>query len=106
MKNIKQAFATTVTLAHPNFKKPLTIDTDASDYVIGGILSQTNEHNTEQPVTYFSCALAKPERRYAVTRKEMLVLVDSLKHFQIYILGRKFTVRTDHSALQWRRNFN
>ena len=105
MINIKQAFATFVTLAHPNYKKPFTIDTDASDYGIGLILSQKNEQNIEQPVAYYSRALSKPERRYAVTRKEMLALVDSLKHFRIYLLGRKLTVFTDHSALQWLRDF-
>ena len=38
-------------------------------------------------------------------RKEMLAVVESLKHFRFYVLGRRFLVRTDHSALQWLRNF-
>ena len=56
-------------------------------------------------MSYYSRALSKPERRYAVTRKEMLALVDALRHFRCYLLGRKFIVRTDHSALQWVRTF-
>ena len=32
-------------------------------------------------VAYFSRTLSKPERRYAVTRKEMLAVLVSLKHF-------------------------
>ena len=35
----------------------------------------------------------------------MLVVVELIKHFQVYILGRRFLVRTDHSALQWLSNF-
>ena len=35
----------------------------------------------------------------------MLTFVDLLKHFQFYVLGHRFIVRTDHSALQWLRNF-
>ena len=35
----------------------------------------------------------------------MLAVVESLKHFGFYVLGRRFLVRTDHSALQWLRNF-
>ena len=35
----------------------------------------------------------------------MLALVDSLRHYRCYLLGKKFTVRTDHSALQWLRTF-
>ena len=56
-------------------------------------------------MSYFSRTLSKPERKYAVTRKEMLALVDLLRHFRCYILGRKFKVRTDHSALLWLKTF-
>ena len=40
-----------------------------------------------------------------MTRKEVLAVVESLKHFRFYVLGRRFLVRTDHNALQWLRNF-
>ena len=39
---LKTAFSEIVTLAHPDFKKTFTVDTDASDYCIGGVLSQKN----------------------------------------------------------------
>ena len=91
--------------SYQDFKKTFTVDTDASDSGIGGVLSQKNEQNREQPVAYFSRTLSKPERRYAVTSKEMLAVVESLKHVRFYVLGRRFLVRTDHSALQWLRNF-
>ena len=35
----------------------------------------------------------------------MLALVDLLRHFRCYILGRKFTVCSNHSALQWLKTF-
>ena len=35
----------------------------------------------------------------------MLALVDSLKHFRCYLIGKKFHMRTDHSAVQWLRTF-
>ena len=72
---------------------------------IGGVLSQLNKSNVEQPVAYYSRSLSKAERKYVVTRKEMLALVDSLRHYRCYLLGKKFTIRTDHSALQWLRTF-
>ena len=101
---IKKAFSDVITLAYPDFTKPFTVDCDASDFGIGGVLSQ--EYNgVEQPIAYFSRSLSKAERKYAVTRKEMLGLVDSLRHFRCYVLGKKFRVRTDHSALQWLRTF-
>ena len=103
--SLKKAFSDVVTLSYPDFSKPFIVDTDASDVGIGAVLSQFNKFGVEQPVAYYSRALSKPERKYAVTRKEMLALVDSLRHFRCYLLGKKFTVRTDHSALQWLRTF-
>ena len=38
-------------------------------------------------------------------RKEMVAVVESLNDFRFYLIGRRFVVRTDHSALQWLRNF-
>ena len=40
-----------------------------------------------------------------MTRKEMLAVVKSLKHFWFYVLGRRLFLVTDHSALKWLRNF-
>ena len=61
-KLLKKAFSKIVTLAYTDFTKTFTVDTDASDYGIGGVLSQKNEQNREQPVAYFSRSLSKPER--------------------------------------------
>ena len=72
---------------------------------IEGVLSQLNKSNVEQPVAYYSRSRSKAERSYAVTRKEMPALVDSLLHYRCYLLVKKFTVRTDHSALQWLQTF-
>ena len=35
----------------------------------------------------------------------MLSVVDSLKHVLLYVLGRRFLVRTNNSALNCLRNF-
>ena len=67
--------------------------------------SQMVRPEAEQLVSYFRLTLSKPKRKYAVTRIEMLALVDLLRHFRCYILGRKFKVRTNHSAPQWLKTF-
>ena len=99
-KTIKAAFKDTITLSYPDFTKPFIVDCDASDFGIGGVLSQLIRPGVEQAVLYFSRTHSTPERKYAVTSKEMLALVDSLHHFRCYILGKTFKVRTEHSALQ------
>ena len=45
------------------------------------------------------------ERRYCVTRKELLSIVYFVKYFKHYLYGHKFLVRTDHGALRWLFNF-
>ena len=42
---------------------------------------------------------------YSVTRKELLAMVTFISHFRQYLLGRTFTLCTDHSSLTWLRNF-
>ena len=90
--SLKKAFCEVVTLAYPNFSKDFTVDTDASDFGIGAVISQLNENGVEQPIGYYSRSLSKAERKYAVTRKEMLALVEALHHFRCYLLGQKFRV--------------
>ena len=49
--------------------------------------------------------LSKPERRYCVTRRELLAVVMFTEHFRPFLIGCKFTPRTDHGSLTWLRNF-
>ena len=105
IKTWKKAFIEVVTLVYPDFSKPFIVDIDASNVGIGAILSRLNKLNVEQSLAYYSRSLSKPERKYAVTCKEMLALVESLSHFRCYLVGKKFKARTDHSALQWLRTF-
>ena len=91
-------------LAHPDFSQPLILDTDASDIAIGSVLSQKID-NKERVLAYASRTLSKAERKYCVTRKELLALVYFVKYFRHYLYGREFTVRTDHGSLRWLMNF-
>jgi hypothetical protein len=56
-------------------------------------------------VAYHACAFSKVEKRYCVTRRELLACVGSIKHFHHYLLGAPFVVRTDHSSLTWLCHF-
>ena len=81
------------------------LDTDASDTGIGSVLSQTQDNETERVIAYASRVLSKSERRYCVTRKELLAVVAFVKHFRPYLLRRSFVLRTDHGSLSWLWNF-
>ena len=102
--NLRKELSTTPILAHPNFKERFILDTDASQYAIGAVLSQVKD-GIERPIAFASRSLSKSERKYCVTRKELLAAVHFIKYFRHYLYGRQFTVRTDHSALKWLINF-
>ncbi|KRX34720.1 Retrovirus-related Pol polyprotein from transposon, partial [Trichinella murrelli] len=91
-------------LAHPNFKIPFVVDTDATGDELGAVLSQIIA-GQERVAAFASCTLSKSERKYCATRREMLALVWELKQFRCFLYGRRFTVRTDHGSLMWLRNF-
>ena len=87
-------------LSFPDFTKPFLLDTDASHSGTGAVLSQEID-GQEKVIAYASRTLSKSEKKYCVTRKELLALVTFIRHFRPYLLGRKFTLRTDHSSLKW-----
>lgn len=71
---------------------------------LGSVLSQ-EIHGKLRVIAYASRTLSKSERRYCVTRKELLAVVFAFKRFRHYLYGHKVFVRTDHSALKWVLNF-
>ena len=90
-------------LALPKEDLPYIVDTDASDYGIGGVLSQCIE-GTEHVIAYYSKSLNPAQQKYCTTRRELLAVVATLDHFKGYVWGPKFLVRTDHAALVWLKN--
>ena len=90
-------------LAFPKEDLPYIVDTDASDYGIGGVLSQ-NIEGTEHVIAYYSKSLNPAQQKYCTTRRELLAVVATLDHFKGYVWGPHFTIRTDHAALVWLTN--
>jgi len=71
--------------------------------VMGLMLSQV-QGETEK-VTYVSRVLSKTEKNYCLTRRELLAMVKSIKHFHHYLYGRHFLIRTNHVLLRWLMSF-
>ena len=87
-------------LQYPNFEMEFHVTTDASEYAIGGILSQAVD-GKELPIAYASRLLNKAEINYATIEKELLAIVYCVRHFRPYLYGRKFILFTDHQPLIW-----
>ncbi len=52
-------------------------------------------------MVYISRKLSPAEQRYAVVEKEALAVKWAVLELRYYLLGRKFTLITDHAPLQW-----
>ncbi len=101
---LKEALTAPPVLALPNHTDDYILDTDASDLSIGAELVQV-QNGVEKVVAYGSFALTKEQRKYCTTRKELLAIVRFTRQYRYYLLGKPFTVRTDHSSLTWLLNF-
>ena len=95
---LKQALITAPVLGHPDFTLPFIIDADASDLGVGCTLSQVQE-GKERPIAYASRKFNQTEKNWPITEQESYAAVLGVRVFRSYILGRKFTIRTDHKAL-------
>lgn len=87
---------TTPTLAMPNFKGPFTIETDASGSGIGAVLSQH-----EKPIAFMSRALGVFKLSWSIYAKEMLAIIEAIRTWRPYLLGRKFFIQTDQRSLKY-----
>ena len=102
--DLKRALVEAPVLGYPDPNCHFIVDTDASAYGLGAVLSQIQD-GEEKVVANYSCAMSRPERQYCVTRRELLAVVRAVQHFHPYLYGRSFIIRTDHAALRWLLSF-
>lgn len=72
---LKRAFTTASIVTHFDPYKEILFETDASDYVSAGILSQHDNQNIPCPVTYFSKKHLPAECKYEIYNKELLAII-------------------------------
>ena len=88
-------------LAYPDPNKEYLLETDASKLGLGAVLSQKQPDGRYHPVAFGSRALHGVEVNYHSTKLEFLAMKWSIEHFQTYLLGRHFKVRTDNKPLTY-----
>ena len=91
-------------LAFPTESGDYILDTDASNFGLGGVLSQI-QNDEECVIAYCSRALRPSQWKYCTTKREMLAAVSMCIQFRSYLRGARFTIRTDHKSLAWLHRF-
>lgn len=97
---LKDKLSSALVFGYPLDSGGLFLDTDASDWGIGAVLSQLLG-SEERVLAYGSRQLSATEQNYCTTRHELLAAIEFTSHFRQYLPGRPFTIRTDHSSLCW-----
>ncbi|KAI0995384.1 hypothetical protein K3495_g12798 [Podosphaera aphanis] len=98
---LKRAFTTAPILAHFDPVKQNFLETDASDYVSSGILSQRDEGGILHPVAFLSKKFDTAECKYEVYDKELLAIVRCFESWRSELQGthHPITLLTDRSNL-------
>ena len=96
-QKIKDLIAKSATkpLRYYDRRKPVTVQADASQRGLGACLLQDG-----QPIAYASKSITDTETRYANIERELLAIVFTCQRFNTYVLGRPFTVESDHKPLE------
>ncbi|KAH6588894.1 hypothetical protein BASA50_010428 [Batrachochytrium salamandrivorans] len=103
LQALKDAFAHSDFLTHPDETRPFIVETDASDYAISGVLSQYDDTDVLRPIAFYARQMNSAERNYEIYDKELLAVVDSFKHWRHFLQGghHPVTVLCDHKNLEY-----
>jgi hypothetical protein len=119
-EELKTRMCCSPVLTQPDFKEKFYLQTDASAYSVGAILSQKGKNSPRlckhsrpktHPITYYSAMFTPTERNYNIYEQELLAIMKSLAHWRPYLGWTKepFTILTNYANLQyWKapRNLN
>jgi len=72
-------------LALPDHSKPFQIESDASKYATGVVLSQLDSNGDRHPVAFYSKPFSPAEQNYDLHDRELLAIIQALeawRHFK------------------------
>lgn len=100
-QSLKIALLCDPVLAFPDFNRPFILETDGSPTGLGCILTQEGVDGVERPIQYISRSLTASESNYEQYDRELLAVAWGLSVFHHYLVGQKFVIRTDNTALTY-----
>ena len=102
---LRTAVITAPVVGYPRDTGDWILDTDASAYAMGAVLSQKQKNadgvEEEKVIAYGSKAFHGREQRYCARRRELLAIAYFTNAFRPYLYGRYVTIRTDHASLKY-----
>ena len=101
-QSVKQQVTAAPVLRHFDPKRQAILETDASDYVTGGVLSQYDDDHVLRPVAFYSRSMVPAECNYHIYDKELLAIIRCFEHWRPELEGTDLPIQifTDHQALK------
>ena len=90
--SFRHAFITTSVLLHAKRTKPFQVETYASDFAIGAILSQADDHNLMHLMAYYSRKFTASEINYPIYNKELAAIIAVFEEWRPYLAGAQHCV--------------
>jgi hypothetical protein len=102
-EEIKRALLAIPTLAHFDPELPVILETDASDGVIAGVLSQTHSDGKNYPVAFYSHVLTGSELNWEIHDKELFAIVYAFTKWRAELASTRIPIQvySDHRALEY-----
>ena len=100
-KSLQNMLCMAPVLVLPDYDKPFTLTTDASNFATRAILEQEDTFGHSHLVAYFSKSFQPAEHNHEIHNKELLAIIHMLKHFHHYLQGNKHHTQIflDHANL-------
>jgi transposase InsO family protein len=98
-ETLKGKITSAPVLAYIDPTKMFQLETDASETILGAVLSQEG-----RPNAFISKKLKGAELNYSTIEKEAMAIIWAIEYFDHYLYGRKFRILTDHKPLQYIMN--
>jgi hypothetical protein len=80
-ETLKQAFTTAPILRHFDYDYEIIVETDASDYVSAGVLSQYDDEGLLHPIAFFSKKHTPAECNYEIYDKELIAIIRAFEEW-------------------------
>ena len=100
---MKRAFTSTPVLTHCVPDQPIIVETDASDYALGAILSIQTDSGNIHPIAFHSHSFTPAEINYDTHNKELLAIFAAFTAWWHYLKGSAILIDivTDHKNLEY-----
>ena len=101
--SLKEKITSAPVLRHYDRSRKAVLETDSSDYVNGGVLSQEDDEGDLHPVAFYSKNMLPAECNYEIYDKELLAIIRCFEHWRPELESTDIPIEvvTDHKGLEY-----